>query len=195
MKSFNEHLRSSIPPLPPVEGTFEESRKRGITPKGTRSSTGRHVASSMSPPPVPPTREQHRARQSLRVRAVPVTRNIADWLHDTVVVNREEKRSALAVAKKHRCEEVREVVDDGKTRTMRTTGWAHGKTCPRWKPEEKKTEVVTPVGVVDGVNREFTLPEQADAATMAEAHALLAGGAGVPPISRDAFNQLAADGV
>lgn len=129
-QSFNEHLRSMVEPPPPSTGAFDQLRKRGITPKGTRSSTGRYFAAPMSPPPLPLTREQHRKRQALRAVPVSITRNTADWLHDTDVVNREEKRAAVAVAKKHRCEEVREKDENGKTRIA----WRHGATCPKWKP-------------------------------------------------------------
>jgi hypothetical protein len=79
--------------------------------------------------------QAHRALQSLRAYDRPTdTVNTADWLHDTVVVNRAEKRAAAADAKRHHCEEVKEKDEARQTRTR----WVHGETCPKWRAEEKK---------------------------------------------------------
>lgn len=85
----------------------------------------------------------HRARQALRPRyelaETPegkVLTNPCDWLHDTVVTNRAEKRRALALAKKYRCSE--ESKPDEKRGTETT--WVHGKRCPKYEPPDNKAD-------------------------------------------------------
>lgn len=80
----------------------------------------------------------HRSRHQLRTRdelmekpdGTTVT-NLCDWLHDTPVTNRKEKRRALGQAKHFGCYE--EKVPDKERRT--DTTWVHSRNCPRydWK--------------------------------------------------------------
>lgn len=57
--------------------------------------------------------------------------NVCDWLHDTVVTNRKEKRKALGEAKRFGCYE--EKIPDKERQTQTT--WVHSTSCPKydWK--------------------------------------------------------------
>lgn len=77
-----------------------------------------------------PTEEAaaHRARHALRPIPVRTNRtNKVDFIHGEITTNRHEARVALALAKKHRCDERGE----------------HSTRCPKWKaPEPVKAEEI-----------------------------------------------------
>lgn len=62
--------------------------------------------------------------------------NVCDWLHDTVVTNRKEKRKALGEAKRFGCYE--EKIPDRERQTQTT--WVHSTSCPKydWKKDFDK---------------------------------------------------------